>query len=90
MVKNYLDALLAYVIVSSGIHIMITLFVVSKYANPPIQHSIIDWALTVFLVNICCILIVREYIKSLLNKSKVKKKSKQKEQKTYKTLSNNE
>jgi len=90
MVKNYLDALLAYVVVSSGINILITLFIVNEYANPLIQHSIIDWALTIFLVNICCILVIREYTKSKINALIIKDKEISKDHKIYKTLKHTE
>ena len=72
MKRQTIDTLIAYVIASSGINIIITLFFVQEYASPKIQHTIIDWALTIFLVNISCILILKEitYKKIKMQKKK--------------------
>ncbi len=58
--KKTIDILTIYVLFSSSINIFITSIFGYKYIKDIIEIETIDLILTIFLVNICCVIIIRE------------------------------
>ncbi len=58
--KKTIDILTLYVLFSSSINILITSVFGYKYIRDIIEIETVDLILTIFLVNICCVIIIRE------------------------------